>query len=661
MKKIIVVIIIISSLAGGYFSYKIFFEESENLNSVYLIPRSAIFLIASNKPLKNWRKVEKSEVWNHLQTNSYFAELTKSAHTLDSILNQNKKLIDILGSKEMWISVHPISKRKYDYLFVIDLKKTAKLLQFKSIIKNVLKSNYRITERNYKGIEIIELFNKKTRETLYFSVINNNLITSFTHTLIEASISQLNEPTIGRDLKFLEVNTHLKDNQLFRFFIQYNYIDEYAYILSHSTEKWIKDISENFVFSGFDMNIKHENKWIAQGFTNTNESSYGYFQAFLNSGVGKQETAKIAPQRTSMYFSLGFEEFNKFYKNYQILQESKALEFKEIEEKTKQIEKLLEIDIEKDFFDWIDNEIALLKLEPMSQEKNNDFALVLKAKNQTKASIGLNKILKQIKKKTPVKFKEINYKGYPIKFMSIKGFFKLFLGGTFKQLSKPYYTIIDEYVIFSNHPNTLKYIITNYIENNTLQRSVNYKEFKSNFEKKSNLFIYINTPMIYNSLMKSVDISTREKMDKNQEYFTSFSQIGLQLLPKDDLIKSKIVVQYKDQESILYSDEFKPPTVGPNIKDTINEKQIVIIKENDPFDVIDINPEDLNAKVFIKKYKNGQVKIKVPLKNGMKHGMYRAYYKNGELYFKGRFKKDKRVGKWKKYNMEGKKILQMKY
>jgi antitoxin component YwqK of YwqJK toxin-antitoxin module len=520
-----------------------------------------------------------------------------------------------------------------------------------------------MTERKYKNVEIIELLDKKTRETLYLSVINNNLIASYTHTLVEASIDQLNEPTIGRDLKFIEINQKLSDNKMIRFFIQYNYIDEYVYILTHSSEKWIQDLSKNLIFSGFDMDLSNDNKWIAEGFTNTNESSFEYFQAFQNSGLGHQDIANIAPQRTSMYFSLGFDDFSEFYTNYLTLQKNNPSDFKEFEKNTKKIEDLLAIDIKKDFVDWIDDEIALLKLEPMSKEKNNDFALVFKAKNQTKANIGLNKILKQIKKKTPVKFKEVTYKDYPIKFMSIKGFFKLFMGGYFKKLVTPYYTIIDDYVIFSNHPNTLKYIITDYTENNTLQKSVNYKKFKSNFSKESNLFVYINTPMIYPSIMKEVDASTREKMDKNQEYFTSFSQIGIQLAAKDELLKSKVVIQYKDQESILYSDEFKPPTVGPliNKKDSINTTPIVVVKEKDPFDVVEIAPDDLNAKYYVEKYENGQIKVKVALKDGMKNGMYRAYYKNGEVYFKGRFKKNKRVGKWKKYNMKGKKILQVRY
>jgi len=662
MKKAVIILVGIIFIMLGYFSYKYYFSENKNLNSVYLIPRNAIYFVSSNKPIQNWKTIRNSETWQHLQTNAYFAKLTSKADTLDKILNDNAKLFDYLRNKKLLISAHPISDKDYDFLYITDLEKTAKLLQFKSVLKSLFNKTYSITERMYNTVEIIEFFDNKTRETLYLSVINNNLIASYTHTLVEASIDQLNEPTIGRDLKYLEINQKVSDNKLFQVFVQYNYLDEFATMLTNTSQKWVQDLSKNLVFSGFDIDLINENKIIAKGFTNTNDNSNYYLQAFQNLGVGSQQIDKVAPHRTSMYFSLGFDDFNKFYNNYKTLQEKDPVHFKTITENTKKLEELLSIDIQKNFIDWIDDEIAVLKLEPMSEVENNDFALVLKAKDAAVANKNLDFVLERIKKKTPVKFKEIEYKGYPIKFMSIKGFFKLFLGGFFKDLVTPYYTVIDDYVIFSNHPNTLKYIITSFKEKNTLDKATNYKEFKSNFESKSNLFIYINTPMIYPTIMNSVSEKTHQELKKNQAYFTSFSQIGIQLFAKERIFKSTLVVQYKDQESIQYSEEFKPPTVGPLLDNSSENKQPIIVYENtDPFDIIEINPSDLNADEYVKKYANGQVKVEVPLKDGMKNGIYKAYYKNGELHFKGRFKDDKRVGKWKKYDMEGKKILEVVY
>jgi len=660
VKKIILIIVGIGVLSGGYLFSKFYFPDVKNLNSIYLIPKNVAYFISSDQPVKNWKKVRDSELWQHLQTNDYFAELSENINTFDSILNKNEKIFDLLGSKKLMISIHPISKYQYDYFFVIDLKKTAKFLQFQSILKSLLSDNYVFSQRNYKGVEIIELFDKKTRETLSMAVINNNLIASYTHSLVEASINQLDEPIVGRDLKFIEINQKVKENKLFQLYIQYDYVDDFVYILSKYSDKWLHNLSTTLVYSGFDLDLIAGNKVVAKGFTNLNDSTRTYLEALQNSGVGKHVIAKVAPHRTSMYFSLSFDNFNRFYDNYEKILQEDPETFNTIKTNQKKIEDLLNINIKKNFVSWMDDEIALLKLEPVSQVSHDNFALVFKANDIDKATENLNYIIKQIKKKTPVKFKGIDYKGYPIKFMSIKGFFKMFLGGYFNKLETPYYTTIDDFVVFSNHPNTLKYIITNFEEKNTLLDAANYKNFVTNFESKSNLFVYINTPMIYNTIIEKVGNSAKKDLIKNKQYFTSFSQIGIQLMPKDDILKSTVIIQYKDQESINFSDEFKAPTVSQE-NAGFSETKPIVVREIDEMQALTINPENLNATVYSRKYPNGQLQVTVPLKNGRKDGVYKEYYKNGKLRLKGRFKNDKKTGTWRKYDINGKLVIKKKY
>ncbi len=660
MKKIILLISLLLLAAVAFFTYKFSFEETDTLNAVYLIPRNAVYFVQSDTPLKSWRKIRDSEMWQFLQTNAYFSQLTASANSLDTILRENKTLFDYIGEKKTIISAHPISSRNYDFLFIVDLDKKAQFLQFKSLLKKIFKSEYRITERKYKEREIWEFFDKKNRETLYMTLINNNLVASFTHTLVEASITQLNEPTIGRDLKFLEIDKKIRNDGLGQIYIQYHYLDEFAYILTHKKQPWLADLQDKLVFSGFDIDFVAGNKWVAKGYTNTNDHAASFIQNFENAGTAQPDIAKVAPQRTSIYNSLCFADFKEFYKDYTTLLSEKPELYKRWKKGSEDIEKLLDISIQKDFVDWIGSEIALLKLEPVQDVQKDNFALVIKAKNADLALRKLNFITHQIKAKTPVHFKEINYKSYPIKYMAVKGFFNFFLGGYFKKLVTPYFTVIGDKVVFSNHPNTLKYMISQYKENNTLAQSTHYKAFAENFDTESNIFVYLNVPMLFPSIKSLLDPKTARQFEAAKKYVTAFSQIGFQLRPEDDVFKSKLVIQYQDEETRKFSDEFTVPEATENTSSP-DEKPLVIVKERDPFDVMEIDLEDLNAKEFIATYPNGQIKVKVPIKNGMKNGIYRAYYKNGKLYFKGRFKNDKRTGKWKKYNPEGKKILQVQY
>ena len=117
MKKIFIIFLGILLTTSGYIIYKYYLSDTKNINSVYLIPRDAIYFVASNKPIQNWKKIRNSETWQHLQSNSYFSKLTTNADTLDKILKDNAKLFDLLGSKRLLISAHLISNRDYDFLY----------------------------------------------------------------------------------------------------------------------------------------------------------------------------------------------------------------------------------------------------------------------------------------------------------------------------------------------------------------------------------------------------------------------------------------------------------------------------------------------------------------------------------------------------------------
>jgi hypothetical protein len=86
-----------------------------------------------------------------------------------------------------------------------------------------------------------------------------------------------------------------------------------------------------------------------------------------------------------------------------------------------------------------------------------------------KAKEGLGFIHRQIKRRTPAKFKSMEFRNHEINYLEIKGFFRLMFGKLFSKLQKPYYTTLGDYVVFSNSPKTLVGMIMDYEDGLTLQ------------------------------------------------------------------------------------------------------------------------------------------------------------------------------------------------
>ncbi len=656
-KKLLKAFILLLISLIAYQLYVFFISQDDNLQGIYLVPKDAIFIVETQEPIDTWYEISKSDVWKHLQTNSYFKALTSSLNELDGVFHEKKKVFDIIGNRSTLISVHMISKKKYGLLFTVDLQKISRLNILKNNIGKFVSKNFKFSKRKYHNFTINEIYDKKSRETLHVTFIKNQLVASYTHTLIEASIDQHLEPIIGRDLNFIEVKKKVGNDDLFRLFIQYKYLDDYMYYFSNKPTKTVKLISNTLLYSGFNFDFKNKNTIYANGFTNTNESTSNYLKALQNSGKGIRTIDEIAPKRTAIYMSFAFDSFSEFYTNFEEVQKENTKSYKTYQNNLDKVENFLNIDLKKNFINWMGSEIAILQMQSAKYSNlKNETALVIKAKDIKNAKNNLSYVLKQIKKRTPVKFKTIKYNKHEINYLSIKGFFKLFLGNFFNEFDKPYFTYIDDYVVFSNYPSTLKNIIDDYENKEVLIKAKDYKKFKSNFEKKSSVCTYINTATLYKSLYKIADNNTKLKLKKNKNYIICFPQIGFQLSPYANMFESTFVINYQDPEIVKNKAQFREITVEKESEATqTNETDNLLnTKKEDLFIVEKIYPKDLDIKEFITKYKNTKIHVLAKYKNGLKHGRYKEYYPNGKLKLMGKFKNGKQVGTWKAYNANGK-------
>jgi hypothetical protein len=628
--------------------YIFLIQPQARYQSIYLVPENAAFIIESDKPFKAWDNIIHSKAWERLRTNAFLAKLDTNIRSLDSLISSKRLLFKLLGSRKILLSAHSLNGR-YDFLYVIDLKKFSKFRDINKYLQKALGNDFRLTQRKYKELEIFELYDKESREMYYFSMVKNQLIFSKNYILVEASIDQMDELIIGRDLNYIEVSKKISGRGLFRIYINYKYFDDYIRNLLGKTNEFLSSLTGSLYYSGISFDIDEDALIKLTGFTTVNDTVSSYFLAILNSGKGSQNILDVIPGRTASYICLGFNDVIDFYEN---LEKSMGKEFREDYQKAVvKIEKRLKINMQENFFRWIDNEIALVQTQPSNLGKENEFAVVFKAKNKSIAAKNLDYITERIRKNSPVRFKEIDYNGYKVSYLHIPGFFKIILGKLLSKLEKPYFTIIDKYVIFSNHPQTLKSIIDDYKSGNTLANSVEFYNFSKNFSKKSSVFLYIQTPLLLSNLKEFVGSETWLNLQKNKAYIVSFPQIGFQVNNADDLFKLDFAAQYYEQV-----EEFKPAYYD---LETIPEEEADTgksIQKFEPADMVresEIVIDDLDAKKHEEYYDNGQLKLSVGLKNGLKHGNLREFYEDGTLKIKGRYKENRKAGLWSYYNEQG--------
>ncbi|MGB2554727.1 MAG: toxin-antitoxin system YwqK family antitoxin, partial [Flavobacteriaceae bacterium] len=321
------------------------------------------------------------------------------------------------------------------------------------------------------------------------------------------------------------------------------------------------------------------------------------------------------------------------------------------EENIEKLSNFLDFDLMQSLIEWVDTEVSIFQFESAFEVNKIEMVLGLRVKDKNRAAEELGRFERQIRRKTPIKFETISYYNHEIRYLALKGFFKVFFGKLFQDFEKPYYSLIDDVVVFADNPNALKTMIKAYVEETTLDYSQTFTKFNERFDEQIPIFTYVNTPVLYETLLSYADFEMRQSLIKNKNYLMSFPQIGVELKTKDVGFESQMKASYIHFEDLEEVEDFE----------TYHFEDIYDWPENeeDAFFVGDLHPSDMEAKQYELFYSNGAIRIKVELKNGELNGDYVSYYPNGKKKIQGKFRKGKQQGLWRYYSAENK-ILERK-
>ncbi len=625
IKKIFLTIFIIVVIAAGAIFAYIYFTESKKKDPFSIIPSNAIFVIETKNLTKGWSTLSESKVWKHMMNNEYFKDINESACTIDSLIKDNKTMNSIFENRKLLISAHMISGKDYDFLFIIDLQKASKITFIIDYIKNSLLSyfDYSMNKRQYLDNEILELVDLKSKDVLYLSFIDNLLVCSYTSSLLEMAIREKNTEYFIKNNEFKKVESKLSNRDLFKFYVNYSQLNSFVKCYVDDLNDMAASIGKSLYYTALNFDIKDEQLFF-EGNTSVNDSLSSYLKALSEVDPGRSGVSDILSDKTALYVSMCFEDFNDFFsklKNEFSKQDSNAESY---QIKIDRIQKLLKIDLQKDFFDWIGNEISYSRMRPVDgNAKEEDIIVAIHAKNIEDARIGLNNITSQIRKRSIVlKFKAVNYQEYEINYLDIKGFFKLFFGKLFGKLEKPYYTYINDYVVFSNSPSMLMDVIDDFKNGKTLSKNDNFANFKDNFDNKTNASIFVQMPKLYSYLYFFSNGEKRKSIQKNKDLILSFTRVGFQLVSDGKMFKTKLIADF--DENALVDDELeKFETAAEDISN--NEIAALSFK-------INTIQEDIagdGEKTIL--YEDGKTKYEGKIVNGKPDGIWKTYSENGYL------------------------------
>ncbi len=513
MKKFLWIFLLLLLVGGGsYLAYKIFFTRSVSTEALSLVPEDAVFIVETDEPVQAWRTLSKSPMWNHIKQYKPLGEIGKMADELSETIDNNSLIFSAFGSRNVLISAHVIKKDDYDFLYVCDMKSGAKFDLVKDGIIKLLKNNgYSYTPEPVGSITMHHFFDPKDRSTLHMFFFDNQLVCSFNEGIIRKSLDDQAKPKLQKDQRFAEIMQASQGGGLCKIYLNHAYLADFLQVYMDDVGG-MRKVFSSMHYTGASADL--EDELISfRGITNINDSIPSHLRALARSGKSKSGFDRILSNKTAFVLSMGFQSFGKFHENLKEVLKEDKVGWAEYEKNKKLVEKLMNISVDDDMMGWIDDEIAVARYEQsrvIGGKVNNVIAV--KALSAAKAKEKLDLIEKKFRRRTPMKFKVEKYGEYEIHHMGMKGLFKLFFGKVFDKIEKPYFTVIDDYVVFSDDAATLLRTIDDYEAGNTLEKDGDYKKFKSNFNNESSLFSYLNLKKYF---LDMKEVLNRESWQKS--------------------------------------------------------------------------------------------------------------------------------------------------
>lgn len=617
-------------IVAGYWGYNSFLKKTKNVNAFSAVPGDAIFVATTSDLSKAWNTLSKSNFWKYLITTEYFADLNEDIELVDGFLKDSKLADKLLNGRELVMAGLDNKAGSWDLVYLIDLQEFSKYFDDLSSSFKLL-SDYKVSTNKYsqggedpKDFLVFTLTEKADPSfNIFLTLADNILVVSLDKKMLYRVLDDFGQDCWTDNAKFQEVSGEFNSNNMVKLFINYKTVDKLYSMYSTDPSEGMDMITQSLVYSVMGLEL-YDDEIVLNGNTCL-DSVYSYLRAFSNVGTGKTKAYSILSDQTAVYLSLQFNDFGKFYDELTAeYARGNKKDWDDMQKLMKTTEKLLGFSIKDDFLGWIGSEITIAKLRPLSEKSRDiDAAIIIGTNNINDAKAHLSNMFDHIQKRTPIKFRLEPYRNFDIKYLDINGFFKMFLGKLFAQIEKPYYTYIEDFVVFANSPEVLHQIIDDYLMGRTMSRSVKFENFKDGFDNKSNLTVFIQTPKMYETLLKYAPADMQKDIENNREIINSFARFGFQLANNGGQFKSKLAIQYDstaNQEDIaLKVESLVESNMGVADIDSLSFKVVLPLG-------LDDGPNRINYDTIDALHYDGNVQ------NGMANGIWRTYYENGNVF-----------------------------
>lgn len=398
---------------------------------------------------------------------------------LKQIFVEEAALSSAFKKSDLFFSLHQTEKSNAGILIVAPFSKETNF-NAEDLLNN-LKGKFKLSNDADPKRPLYQLaFNNKSN--FYFIIYQSIFIGSFDKLLVNRSKDLILSGQENNTFK-IDFKSARNKNSIANLYLNFAKIPDF---LNNFSDQ--KNPSEISALKSFDasasLNINYQsNAFMFSGITTVNPNSINYINLFLEQEPGNNSLKNMLPFDAATYTFYYVSDFRKFKQGLNRLFESRK-ESEKLKKQLNTIAKKHSINIEKELVPVLGNEFGVITIA------KGDKIGILKTKNVNRLSFLLSTISTE---------NQENIRHFDDSFLLYS-----LLGDPFKTFQRPYYLLLDNYLIVGNNTSALRNFQKNYSNQNLLNRTdknINFQQYLSN---QGNIFYFVhhnNAKAIIKSLL----------------------------------------------------------------------------------------------------------------------------------------------------------------
>ncbi|MFC3563054.1 hypothetical protein [Pedobacter jamesrossensis] len=377
----------------------------------------------------------------------------------ENIVNDNT-LNSFLKDQQVYLSILPDEEKTLNFLITIQIEADK---NFKQLYESL-----RVKKKISKDAGNIYTLKLSDSLSVFLGVQNEVLTASTSKKLITDAANRLSENPFT---EYIKQNNLLNKNVLAHLYINFNQAPLLLKnILAGNINGEISILNKQNSFASLSYNFSKE-KILFNGNTEL-KATDNYLKLFENIATQSISITNLLPDNTANYAVYAFDDYKNWFKKLQDWQVQKNEE-KKIASVKNSVKNEYRVDLNNIFIPYVKNQFISFQLG--TGEKLGAITLLNGEK------------VKQLLLDISADYDE------DIKIFKSSDILYNFFGEPFKKFARPYYTIIDNNLVFANNASTVQSFLNSYKNNRLLIQTPKYLDALNQLSTTSNIGYYINT------------------------------------------------------------------------------------------------------------------------------------------------------------------------